>query len=173
MKKTRKQKLEEIFYANASEAERLAYDLKKSNQKVAVLESLPVDVVEVEKEVVREVPTESKVTGAEIVSKINQLAIEPEYQIDFSHVKNFPWHLVKQMGESVGISSWGGGVKMSVSGTVDDSNVVFVVASEPMVLVINGGVYESTGGAITWTYSEGNLTLSSPVGTGGSIFALQ
>ena len=105
--KTRKQKLEEIFYANASPEERLAYDLKKEKNKVFELENLPVEekIVEVEKEVIKEVIKENQVTGEVIVQKINDLAIIPEKQIEFQHIKNFPWHLTKGNNDLI---SWGG-----------------------------------------------------------------
>ena len=63
---------------------------------------------------------------------------------------------------------------LTVTGTIDDSNTTFTLTSEPTVLVINGGVYKQTGGAITWTWTLGTLTaeLSSPIGTGGNIFGL-
>lgn len=69
--------------------------------------------------------------------------------------------------------STGGGVSnITITGTIDDSNVTFTSASQPTYLVINGATYSSTGGAITWSYLAGTITLSSPVGTGGSIFGL-
>lgn len=63
---------------------------------------------------------------------------------------------------------------LAATGTIDDSNLDFTFASLPIVLVINGGVYQQTGGAITWSWNAGLLTatLSSPVGSGGSIFGL-
>lgn len=61
---------------------------------------------------------------------------------------------------------------IAVSGTVNDSNVAFAAPSQPTLLCINGGFYQKTGGAITWTYVAGAITLSSPVGTGGSIFGV-
>lgn len=64
----------------------------------------------------------------------------------------------------------GGFAVITVSGTINDSNVTFTAASLPDVLVINGGSYLQTGGAITWSYSTGTITLSSPVGTGGAIY---
>ncbi len=72
-----------------------------------------------------------------------------------------------------GGSSGSGGVTIiTISGTIDDSNVNFTATSEPTLLNINGGFYQQTGGAITWTYLAGAITLSSPVGTGGSIYGL-
>lgn len=61
---------------------------------------------------------------------------------------------------------------LAATGTIDDSNTAFTFPSRPSVLVINGGTYRETGGAITWTWSSPTATLSVPVGTGGSIFGL-
>ena len=63
---------------------------------------------------------------------------------------------------------------LTATGTIDDTNTTFTFVSLPSVLVINGAVYRQTGGAITWTWTGGTLTatLSSAVGTGGSIFGL-
>ena len=67
----------------------------------------------------------------------------------------------------------GGGVSvLTISGTVDDSNVTLTAVQEPSLLVINGSLYQKTGGSITWSYSSGTITLSSPVGTGGQIYGL-
>lgn len=60
-----------------------------------------------------------------------------------------------------------------VTGTRDDSNVTFTVTTTPTVLNINGGLYEKTGGSITWSIAGTTITLSSPVGTGGSISGLK
>ena len=66
------------------------------------------------------------------------------------------------------------GSVLTATGTIDDSNVSFTFTSEPSVLIINGGTYRQTGGAITWSWVEATLTatLSSPVGTSGSLFGL-
>ena len=66
----------------------------------------------------------------------------------------------------------GGGFTIkAASGTIDDSNVVFTFASAPSLLVINGGIYQSTGGTYTWTGTT-TVTLNDTIGTGGSIFGL-
>lgn len=72
------------------------------------------------------------------------------------------------------ISSTGGSgfSILTATGTVDDSNVTFTFISQPTLLCINGAFYQSSGGAITWSYVTGTVTLSSPVGTGGSIFGI-
>ncbi len=61
---------------------------------------------------------------------------------------------------------------LSATGTINDANVTFTFASLPIALIINGAVYQQSGGAITWSYLAGTVTLSSPVGTGGSIVGL-
>jgi hypothetical protein len=67
----------------------------------------------------------------------------------------------------------GGGISIiTVTGTVNDTNETFAASSQPTVLVINGETYSPTGGEITWTYVGGTITLSSPVGIGGSIFGM-
>lgn len=74
----------------------------------------------------------------------------------------------------VTISAQVSGGILAATGTIDDSNVDFTFASLPSVLIINGATYQQTGGAITWSWTAGTLTatLSSPVGSGGSIFGL-
>ena len=67
----------------------------------------------------------------------------------------------------------GGGLTIiTLTGTIDDSNVTFTAGSEPTQLVINGGIYKPAGGAITWTYVAGTIILSSPVGSGGSVYGI-
>ncbi len=76
---------------------------------------------------------------------------------------------------TIASTATGGGSGVSiitVSGTVNNSNTSFTASSEPSLLVINGEIYKPTGGEITWSYSGGTITLSEPVGTGGSIFGL-
>lgn len=72
-----------------------------------------------------------------------------------------------------GSTSSGAFTVLTISGTVDDSNVSFTSTSEPTLLNINGGFYQKTGGSITWSYAAGVITLSSPAGAGGSIYAIK
>lgn len=80
------------------------------------------------------------------------------------------------IGNEVTVNIPGGGsgsfTVVAVSGTIDDSNVDFTALSEPTLLVVNGQTYQKTGGNVTWSYAGGNITLSVPVGTGGSIYGL-
>lgn len=71
-----------------------------------------------------------------------------------------------------GIKSSGGFTVIAVSGTVNDSNTSFTATTQPTLLNINGAFYQKTGGAITWSYSGGTITISSPVGTGGNIYGI-
>lgn len=61
---------------------------------------------------------------------------------------------------------------IAVAGVIDDSNLTFTAASEPVLLNINGAFYQKTGGSYTWTYAAGTITLNAAVGTGGSIFGI-
>ena len=61
---------------------------------------------------------------------------------------------------------------IAVTGTINDSNVTFTAASTPTLLIINGAMYTQTGGAITWSIAGTTITLSSPVGSGGSILGI-
>ena len=72
-------------------------------------------------------------------------------------------------GGTTGLSPSG---LLSVSGTIDDSNVTFTCSTEPTLLVVNGNIIQPTGGSITFVYSAGVITLSSAVGSGGSLFGI-
>ena len=80
-----------------------------------------------------------------------------------------------EVGDQITVIDVGEVVVVSQSSTIDDSNLDFIFSSEPTVLVINGGVYQKTGGAITWSWSSATstATLNHPVGTGGTIFGLR
>lgn len=66
----------------------------------------------------------------------------------------------------------GGFTPIPVTGTIDDSNKTFGSNTLPTLLNINGAFYLPTGGSITWTWDATVITLSSPVGAGGSIFGI-
>lgn len=63
---------------------------------------------------------------------------------------------------------------IAVTGTKDDSNLLFASVTKPTLLNINGSFYLPTGGAITWIWVTGVITLSSPVGSqpSASIFGV-
>lgn len=64
-------------------------------------------------------------------------------------------------------SAFGTGISIETpTGTVDDSNVAFIVTNEPKYIVVNGAQYFSGAG---YTYLAGTITLDNPVGTGGFI----
>lgn len=71
---------------------------------------------------------------------------------------------------TVNISGGGGLTEIEISGTVDDNNTTFTAPSEPRYLVVNGVWYKASGGAITWSYNAGTITLDKPIGTGGQIW---
>lgn len=68
------------------------------------------------------------------------------------------------------VSTSASGSVITMTGTIDDSNVTFTCSTQPSEMVINGVSYLTTGGAITWTYLAGTITLSVPVGTNGTIW---
>ena len=72
------------------------------------------------------------------------------------------------------ISATGGGSLsvLTVTGTVDDTNTAFSVATEPTLVIVNGAAYRSTGDSYTWTWVATVLTMSQAIGSGGSIYAL-
>lgn len=78
----------------------------------------------------------------------------------------------EEMLHGAGKATSGGFSVIAVIGTINDSNVTFTATSQPTLLNINGAFYQKTGGAITWTYSGGTITLSSAVGTGGNIYGI-
>ena len=63
---------------------------------------------------------------------------------------------------------------LTATGTIDDSNTAFAFTSLPSAIVINGALYQQTGGAITWSWNAGTktATLSQPVGVNGTIFGI-
>lgn len=68
------------------------------------------------------------------------------------------------------VSSGSGVIILTFTGTIDDLNTTFTTTSLPVEVIVNGLSYIQNGGAITWSYLSGTITLSSPVGSGGSIY---
>ena len=105
----KRQKLEAIFYANSTPEEKLLYEKKKLEKKIAVLQEMPPEYMQGPQgpkgEPGKNVP---EITGDEIIKKVNDLESIPDKQISFEHIKNFPWHQVKQIGGGNDNVSWGG-----------------------------------------------------------------
>lgn len=69
------------------------------------------------------------------------------------------------------ISASGGGVSFETpTGTVDNSNVTFTVINTPLYINVNGLQY-TVGNGVYSSYSNGTITLSTPVGSGGFIIS--
>lgn len=64
------------------------------------------------------------------------------------------------------------GALVTLTGTINDTNTTFTSTSEPTVLIINGGMYQQSGGSITWTYDAGTIELSQAVGDNGAIYGI-
>ncbi len=60
-------------------------------------------------------------------------------------------------------------IKNITSGTIDDSNLTFGFDAQPTILFVNGQALVSGGG---WSWTGSAVLLTSPVGSGGSIFAI-
>ena len=62
---------------------------------------------------------------------------------------------------------------VTTASTIDDSNVTFVFTAIPVLLNVNGAFYQQTGGAITWSNVGTTITISSAVGSGGTIWGIK
>ena len=112
-------------------------------------------------------------TGKVIARKLETL--EGVERLDYYALKNLPSIPKKLKGGGKlggGGGSGGLGTILTATGTIDDSNVTFTFTQLPSILIINGGMYQQTGGSITWTYLAGTVTLSVAVGVNGAIFGL-
>lgn len=114
--------------------------------------------------------------GAQLQVQINGTFVGPAAALNFINGTNstVKYSVGIQGAISIEVDNSGALSPLTATGTIDDSNKAFTFASKPTVLVINGALYQQTGGAITWTWNSGTLTatLSIAVGTGGSIFGL-
>lgn len=74
------------------------------------------------------------------------------------------------------ISAAGGSLSvLTTANTIDDSNLTFVFASEPTLVVINGQTWREgsvSGGVQIWSKVGSTVTLTNPVGVDGDIYAL-
>jgi len=95
------------------------------------------------------------ITGDEIVGKINELSLEPIKQVDFVHIKNFPWHKVKEHGGGNDLISWGNPLL-----TIDE------VDGSPSVSQVTGITF--TNGTVT-DDGDGTVTVAIGVGAGDVI----
>lgn len=105
----------------------------------------------------------SEDTGKEIVEKINELEIKPELQIDFIHIRNFPWHKLKK--DEDGLISWGNPL-LTVS-EIDGSPSVSSVTG---LIFSNGAVTDNGDGTVTIAASAETLAQTLVLGnvTGGT-----
>lgn len=156
-----KDKLKKIFNEMATPDEKFGLKLKLLAKKVETLETtpLPEKITEVKTEVIKEVK-ENLDTGEQVVIKINGLEATPEKQIDFIHIKNFPWHLVKD-SKNNDLVAWGNPLSVAeIDGSPSVTNVT-------EILFTNGTVTDNGSGSVTVTITPGS---SSPLTTKGDIY---
>jgi len=128
-------------------------------------------------EVIKEELTITEDLVKEIIKLMRRLPEKDRIEIqDIRNASSFIFNGTRYKTEELmhgGSSGASSGLTILVAtGTIDDSNVVFTFTQEPTLININGAFYQKTGGAITWTYLAGTVTLSVPVGTGGSIYGI-
>ena len=124
----------------------------------------------VERIIEREVPVKEE--AKEYTVSPNVPEINPKENIGIFDMPNFrklAMGLQEQI-DALRADTTGTSAILTATGTIDDSNKDFTFTEKPTLIVVNGALYQETGGAITWTWSGTTATLSSPVGTGGSIF---
>lgn len=124
----------------------------------------------------------SRVSGGNANRQINVKSsiISSRYtDINFANTASIGWTTSNDdtnrrvnISASVLTNGGGGFTEIAISGTINDTNVTFTSGSEPSYLIINGAWYKPTGGAITWTYVGGTITLSVAIGSGSSIFGI-
>lgn len=76
--------------------------------------------------------------------------------------KTYKMILAPTAGEKIGF--------LDATGSVDDANVEFTFAIEPLIVVVNGVSYRHTHGC---TIAGTTVTLDYAVGTGGDIFGIK
>ncbi len=110
----------------------------------------------------------------EIIKVMKELPESARLEVsDIRNYQSFVFNKTKYgVHEMMHGGSAGSITVITISGTINDANVSFTASTQPTLLNINGAFYYTSGGAITWSYTSGTITLSSPVGTGGSIFGI-
>lgn len=164
------------------------YILTEEDKKEIASTIIPSERVVVEKTIIKEKPTtteivkefkiENPVTGKEVVDKINELPIKPEFQIDAKHIKNLPEKDSRE-GVKLGSGIARGGLKLvwntELNGTIDDSNTIFTLptsAPTPIdgkfVISARGALKDSDSGDFTVSNNNRTITFTDapPTGSG-------
>lgn len=157
-----------------------------SKIKVPIVEKVVVEKTETivkEKPIVTEIKTETKienpVTGKDIVDKVNDLEIEPELQIDFTHIKG--WEdkvkslIPKTQGSPVyigGGNSGGGRIVKSydISSQLDGVTKTFNLPAMHRVISVHAtsfpGAFRET---IDYTFTSTSITFTSEINAGTTL----
>lgn len=103
--------------------------------------------------------------------------IQKDKSLDLTHIKGAQKFIKDGVSYKIEELMHGGGSKAGtglsylplVSGTINNSNTVFIFAKTPTIVVVNGASYINGSGV---TISGTTATLDNPAGTGGSVYAL-
>lgn len=112
-----------------------------------------------------------EVTGEEIVNKVNALPIEPRYQIDAKHIKNFPKTLAKTLSKKGG----GGDIVMfyDLSSQTDGSTLSFTVPYGRRAIVLGSDfpsvLMEGNGFTVNASRTTLTLTVANAPSTGSQL----
>lgn len=118
-------------------------------------------------------PPGSPDTGKDIVKKVNELAIEPDLQIDASHIKNLP-----RFGKMKGGGRKGGGGDImmieDLSSLTDGVSLTFAVPYNRKAIKIESSdfplnLYENNGFTIDASRTVVTLTTSNAPSTGSQL----
>jgi len=150
-----KDKLKKLFFSMADPKDKLDFVVKQFGARLDKLENYPLPKMGLKGDKGDSGPAGkdgSPESGEEIVIKINSLDTVPDHQIDFVHIKNFPWHLTKGDRQGNSLISWGNPLTVEeIDGSPSVSNVTGLIFS-------NGSVTDNGDGTVTVTTGGGGFT---------------
>lgn len=157
------------FKTKTKEIEKLAKEitkLKKEYENLEVKDGKDADEEKIIAEVLAQIKLpeykETIVDGSDVVAKINDLPVNPENQIDASHIKNLPEStgskasgITKAAVQKMIDSSGAAGVTLKVGGTNNvNQGILDLIAGTDITIVDNG---------------DGTVTISSTASGGGGV----
>lgn len=112
-------------------------------------------------------------TGEQIINKVNELPIKPEFQIDAKHVKNFPEKVIERITKRIG-----GGVSVDykdLSSQLNGSIKTFVLPTHTKVFSIDcsSAPFGGFRPVVDWTETRTSITFTDQVDAAVSFVAGQ